>query len=94
MSLRFEWNGVKAASNARKHGITFEEASTVFGDVFSSTLADPDHSTDEARFVTIGQSVYGRILVVSHTDRGDRIRIISARLATRRERKQYTDVTD
>jgi uncharacterized DUF497 family protein len=87
--LEFEWDPDKAASNAAKHGVSFEEAATVFGDPFSLTAYDPDHSQDEDRYITMGSSVDNRLLLVSHTDREDRIRIISARLATRRERKAY-----
>jgi uncharacterized DUF497 family protein len=87
--LEFEWDPDKAASNAAKHGVSFEEAATVFGDPLSLTAYDPDHSQDEDRFITMGSSVDNRLLLVSHTDREDRIRIISARLATRRERKAY-----
>jgi uncharacterized DUF497 family protein len=87
--LEFEWDADKAASNIAKHDISFEEAATVFGDPLSLTVYDPDHSQDEDRYITMGSSVDNRLLLVSHTDRGDRIRIISARLATRRERKAY-----
>jgi hypothetical protein len=89
VSLRFEWNRSKALLNIRKHGIAFEEASTVFGDSLSLTIPDTFHSIGEERFITIGTSVKGRILVVVHTDRYDVIRIISARKATRNERNQY-----
>ncbi len=89
MTLRFEWNHKKALLNIRKHGITFEEASTIFGDFLSLTIPDPYHSIGEDRFVTIGTSSKGRILVVVHTDRYDVIRIISARKAEKNERNQY-----
>ncbi len=89
MSLRFERDPRKAASNARKHGVTFDEAATSFGDPRSITIADPDHSLTEFRFVTIGLSLRGRLLVVVHTDRDRSIRIVSARKATRREAEQY-----
>jgi uncharacterized DUF497 family protein len=89
VTLRFEWNSKKALLNIRKHGITFEEATTIFGDSLSLTIPDPYHSIGEDRFVTIGTSVKGRILVVVHTDRHDVIRIISARKAAKYERKQY-----
>ena len=89
MGLLFEWDGAKARQNLKKHRISFEEASTIFGDPLSATIDDPLHSSEENRFVTIGQSVRHRLLVVVHTDRGDRIRIISARVATRNERKSY-----
>jgi uncharacterized DUF497 family protein len=87
--LEFEWDADKAASNIAKHGVSFEEAATVFGDPLSLTAFDPDHSQDEDRYITMGSSVDHRLLLVSHTDREDRVRIISARLATRRERKAY-----
>jgi uncharacterized DUF497 family protein len=87
--LQFEWDPDKAAANLSKHGVAFEEAATVFGDSLSLTAYDPDHSADEHRYITMGTSVDGRLLIVSHTDRGDRIRIISARKATPRERKAY-----
>ena len=89
MSLTFEWDLSKAKANERKHRVAFEGASTVFGDRLSITVVDPDYSTGEARFVTIGESNQNQLLVVCHTDRGDNIRIISARRATRRERRQY-----
>jgi len=87
--LDFEWDLNKAAANVGKHGVTFDEAATVFGDSLSLTVYDPDHSYDEDRYITMGTSADGRLLIVSHTDRDDRIRIISARKATRRERKVY-----
>lgn len=89
MILRFEWNGRKAQLNKRRHGITFEEASTIFGDALSLTIPDPAHSIGEERFITIGTSIKGRLIVVVHTDRYDIIRIISARKATKNEKKQY-----
>lgn len=87
--MRFEWNLKKATANLRKHGVSFEEASTVFEDDLSLTGEDPDHSVDEDRLVTFGLSNKGRLVVVSHTDRQDRIRIISARPAAPSERKLY-----
>ncbi|MBN2018822.1 MAG: BrnT family toxin [Sedimentisphaerales bacterium] len=89
MSLRFEWNRKKALLNIRKHGITFEEASTIFGDPLSLTIPDTYHSIGEDRFITIGTSAKGRVLVVVHTERQDVIRIISARKPTNNERNQY-----
>jgi len=89
MSLRFEWDSKKAQSNRRRHGITFEEASTIFGDPLSITIHDPAHSIGEDRFITIGTSVNDKLIVVVHTDRNDIIRIISARKATKNERRQY-----
>ena len=91
MSLIFEWDKRKAAANLKKHGVSFEEAATVFGDPLSITIEDPDHSEDETRFVIIGQSYQGRTIIVAHAERGDNIRIISARLATRRERQAYEE---
>lgn len=87
--LSFEWSTAKALANRRKHRVTFEEATTVFGDTLSRTIADPDHSIDEDRFVTIGRSFQQRLLVVVHTERGDRIRLISARRAAKIEVRQY-----
>ena len=87
----FDWDVRKAASNVRLHGITFQEASTVFGDPLAITVADPDHSGEESRFVDLGMSDRGRIIVVSYTERGEIIRIISARNATRRERQTYEE---
>ena len=89
--LRFEWSLAKAESNWRKHRVTFEEALTVFRDVLSRTIPDPDHSGDEQRFVTLGHSSQHRLLAVVHTDREDRIRLISARQATRKERRTYEE---
>ena len=89
MPLTFEWHSPKARSNFAKHGVGFEEASTVFGDPLSLTIPDPEHSRMEERFVTMGTAFTGKLLVVVHTDRGDNIRIISARRASRRERKGY-----
>jgi uncharacterized DUF497 family protein len=89
MSLSFEWDAGKAAGNLAKHGISFSEASTVFADPLSRTIPDPLHSHDEGRFIIVGESSAGRTLVVAHTHRGGAIRIISARKATPRERKDY-----
>lgn len=91
MALRFEWSLKKAQSNLAKHGVSFNEAATVFQDVLSVTISDPLHSEDEERFVLIGCSYRNRMLVVVHTEEGDRIRIISARRATRRERARYEE---
>ena len=93
MAIRFEWDANKAKANLGKHGISFEEASTVFGDQRSLAIPDPAHSAVEDRFVIIGTSHRGKLLVVVHTERGDNIRIISARLASRRERKTYEQST-
>ena len=89
--MHFEWDTKKAIANRRKHGITFEEASSTLRDSFSATACDPDHSDDEERFVTLGLSSLGRLLAVSHTDRGDAVRIISARLTTNAERLIYEE---
>ncbi len=91
--MEFEWDEAKAEANVRKHGVSFAEAATVFGDPLAVTFFDPDHSDDEYRFLTIGLSIDGRALILSHTDRGDRVRIISARVATKSERKGYEDGT-
>lgn len=87
--MDFEWDSNKAARNLSKHGVSFHEAATVFGDPLAVTCSDPDHSESEDRFLTLGHSSAGELLVVAHTDRGNSIRIISARRATRRERKSY-----
>jgi len=83
--MRFAWDENKAGRNLIKHGVSFEEATTVFGDPLSDTFPDPDHSLDEERFVIIGASEGGKILVVAHTDDGELVRIISAREATHGE---------
>ncbi|MBM4055336.1 MAG: BrnT family toxin [Planctomycetes bacterium] len=87
--MEFEWDTGKAKKNLRKHKVSFEEAMTVFYDQLSATFDDPDHSVDEERFITIGYSSRSRLLVVSHTERGKTIRIISARTATAHERKKH-----
>ena len=89
--MRFEWDLQKAAENVLNHGVSFEEAATIFFDPLSATGGDPDHSVGESRFVTFGLSSEGRLLVVAHTDHEDVIRIISAREATRGERKIYEE---
>ena len=94
MGLLFEWDADKAFANERKHGVSFEEASTVFQDPLASTIYDPDHSVDEDRYLSLGQSGKNRLLVVSFTDRDDSIRIISARAASRRERKKYEETSE
>jgi uncharacterized DUF497 family protein len=91
MSLDFEWDHRKAAQNRKKHGVSFEEASTVFGDPLARIIDDPVHSTEEDRFVIVGESDRHRLLVISFTDRGNKIRIISARTASRRERIDYEE---
>ncbi len=87
--MEFEWDTQKADSNLKKHGITFEEAASVFGDYLSLTYPDSAHSIQEERFIIIGLSDKNRILIISHTQRNERIRIISARAATKRERDFY-----
>ena len=87
--MQFEWDPQKAAANVKRRRLSFDEAATVLEDPLSTTYPDDTHSEDEARFVTIGASHRGRILVVAHTERNDTIRIISARRATRREREFY-----
>jgi len=87
--IQFEWDHDKATTNHKKHGVYLEEAATVFYDPLSATFDDPDHSVGEQRLITIGFSSRDRLLVVSHTDRGETIRIINARPATARERKRH-----
>jgi uncharacterized protein len=90
----YEWNAAKAKANAHKHGVSFEEASTVFLDPLAWTFSDPDHSAVEAREITIGYTVRHRVVFVAHCQRGDRTRLINARKATRKERKQYEESID
>ena len=87
--MKFEWDTEKEKRNIRKHAISFDEAVTVFYDPLSATFHDPDHSITEERFITVGYSPQGHLLVVSHTEREDKIRIISARPATISERKRH-----
>ncbi len=87
--MQFVWNSDKANANLRKHRVSFNEASTVFSDRLSVTFPDPQHSYGEERYVIIGLSSAGRVLIVAHTDRADQVRIISAREATRNERRFY-----
>lgn len=89
--MRFEWDPGKAESNRRKHGVAFAEAATAFSDPLSLTIPDPDHSHDEDRFILMGQTRWRRLVVAAYTERGDNIRIISARLATRNERRTYEE---
>ncbi|MFB2923882.1 MULTISPECIES: BrnT family toxin [Aerosakkonema] len=91
--MKFQWDSEKATSNVKKHGVSFEEAVTVFGDPLAVTISDPDHSVGEFRFLTIGHSSLQRLLVVSHTEREGEVRLISARLATRQERRSYESGT-
>ena len=86
-----EWDPRKAAANVRKHGVTFHEAATVLEHTLSITFRDPDHSVDELRFLTIGMSKNGRILMVAHAHREEAVRLISARRATRSERRSYEE---
>jgi uncharacterized DUF497 family protein len=87
--MRFQWDSVKAESNLRKHGVAFEEALTAFYDPLAATFRDPQHSHDEQRFVTLGYSARNRLLVVCHTERARSVRLISARFATKAERKRH-----
>ena len=89
--MKFEWNVDKARENERKHGVSFEEGCTVFGDPLARTYADPDHSIHEERLLTFGLSIRERLLVVAHTERSGAPRLISAREATRSERRIYED---
>jgi len=89
VTVLFEWDPKKASANIRKHGVTFHEAATVFGDPLAVTFDDPDHSESEERCLTFGVSLQGRLIVVSHTERQARTRIISARLMSRKERVIY-----
>ena len=91
--MKFEWDLKKAEANLAKHGVSFEDASTVFGDPLAGTIPDPLHSAEEARFITVGHSAAGNLLVVVHAERGERARMISARLATSAERKRYESKT-
>jgi hypothetical protein len=89
--MEFEWDQRKSRENVTKHGVSFHEAASVFGDPLAITFDDPDHSVGEARFLTFGESRLNRLLVVSHTQRQERTRIISARTTIRRERKIYEE---
>ncbi len=89
--MQFEWSENKAASNLSKHGVSFEEAKTVFDDPLYVDFYDPDHSEDEERYLIVGESNRGRLLIVSYTERGDSIRLISARELTRTERSAYEE---
>ena len=87
--MNFEWDEAKAVSNLKKHVGSFDEATTVFGDPLALTFSDPNHSDEEIRFLTFGRTSNGKYLVVSHTDRDDKIRLIPAREMTRKERSDY-----
>lgn len=89
----FEWDARKAAGNLKKHHVSFEQAATVFRDPLATTFPDPDHSLEEPREITIGYTIEGQLVFVSHCERRQRIRVISARLATRIERKEYEQAT-
>lgn len=89
--MQFEWDPAKDRQNQAKHGVSFGEAETVFGDPLASTIADPDHSRGEFRFLTTGLSDQNRVIIVAHTDRDDRIRIINARTVTVAERHVYEE---
>ena len=91
MSLSFEWDDGKAASNLKKHNVSFSEAATVFDDPHAAIFDDQTHSTDEAREIIVGYSNRNRLLIVSFTERGENIRIISARKATKRERENHEE---
>jgi len=91
VSYKFDWDPAKAASNLKDHKVSFEEASTVFGDPLAMLMADPDHSEEEERYLLLGMSLRGRLLVVSFAERPPRTRLISAREATRHERRQYEE---
>lgn len=91
MALTFEWDEKKSTENIRKHGVSFEEAKTVFNDPFAMTIPDPDHSSEEDRYIDMGLSSRGRILMVWYTERGKNIRIISSRKATKGQRRQYEE---
>jgi hypothetical protein len=89
--MEFAWDLKKADTNKEKHGVTFQEGASVFGDPLAITFADPDHSEHGERYITFGMSIQNRLLVVSHADSGTKTRIISARLTTRNERKIYEE---
>ena len=91
MEFAFEWDEVKAKGNLKKHTVSFEEGKTIFNDPFLYTFPDNEHSIDEERFINIGLSVNGRVLVLTHTERQDNIRIISCRKATAHERRFYEE---
>ena len=89
--MEFEWDPRKAESNLKKHGVSFTEAGTIFGDELAITVPDPDQSDEENRYITIGLANRLRLLRVAHTERGDKIRVISARELTKTERKEYEE---
>jgi uncharacterized DUF497 family protein len=89
--MKFEWDPKKATANVKKHGVTFQEAATIFGDPLAITFEDPDHFMSENRYITFGLSLQKRLIVVSPIERGDRTRIINARLMDRKERRIYEE---
>jgi uncharacterized DUF497 family protein len=91
MALTFEWDEEKATANMRKHGVSFDEAKTVFNDPLAMTISDPEHSSQEDRYIDLGMSARERILLVWYTERGASIRIIGSRKATRSQRQQYEE---
>ena len=93
MPYLFEWDQAKAIANLRKHGVSFDEATEAFGDPLSLNLPDPNHAAREQRFLVLGLSQSGRLLVVSYAERGVRTRLISARLASRSERQRYEETS-
>lgn len=94
MALKFDWDEQKAIANLRKHKVSFDEGKTVFNDPFAITIDDPDHSFEEERYIDIGRSVRGRVIIVSYTERSDAIRIISCRRATTTEQSKYERQSD
>jgi uncharacterized protein len=91
MKLGFEWDEVKAKANLKKHGVSFDEGKTIFNDPFLFTFADNEHPVNEERYINIGLSASGRVLILTHTERQDKIRIISCRKATVHERRFYEE---
>ncbi len=89
--MEFAWDPKKAASNLRKHGVSFNEAASVFGDVLSIAVPDPDHSLEDERFILVGLSQFGRLLIIAYSDQSKRVRLISARELTSHERKAYEE---
>ena len=91
MSSAFQWDETKELANLRKHGVSFDEAASVFENPLAAIFSDPDHSQDELREILVGHSQRGRVLVISYTERGEEIRIVSARVASASERREYED---
>ena len=91
--MEFEWDSKKAVRNLHKHGVSFEEAATVFDDPLAAYYEDPDHSITERRYLTIGKSANGRLIHIAFADRAQRIRIVQARKLTKNERRQYEEET-